>query len=114
MRDLSSYLMSDFLNLSAREVLQTSPGVLLGVTSDGVDILKALQINTVFNLATSRLFANAKLLVQASADSTNYLARFGTVPSDVVDSSATKIPISELQPVSGCNSGFGKILTIPR
>jgi hypothetical protein len=97
MNHLASYLKSDSVNLSPREVLQASPGVLLGVTPGAVDVLNTLQIDTVFDLASSRQFANAELLVQASADPTNYLARFGAVPADVLDSSAMSIPISDLQ-----------------
>src|SRR5262245_11250740 len=97
-----TYLKTEYTQQTVQEVLQSSPAVLLGVPRDAADVLRHLDIETVFDLAASRIFGNAQALLAAGEDFTHAIARHGRAPSDVVDPSATPVPVDELrfQPVS--------------
>ena len=46
--------------------------------------LKTLEIQTVFDPASSRIFANAAMLLEAGTDPRTMLARYGVPPSDAI------------------------------
>ena len=86
----SNLLKTEFLQLSPAEVLTKPPSVLIGASEETEKLLKKLDINTVFDLATSRLFSNASLLTESSKNNKSILRRFGHVPSDMIDSAKLK------------------------
>jgi hypothetical protein len=88
--DLVEYIKTEHTNLDPIEMLQASPGILLGVTQKAAEILKKLEINTVFDLASSRIFINAGMLLEA-----------GNVNAETLSahlSSARKPSLKYLQP----------------
>ncbi|MCC5468520.1 hypothetical protein [Pelosinus baikalensis] len=84
MSSIRQYLKTEFVDLVATEALRQSPNILIGVTDEAAEQLKKLDIHSVFDLALSKVFDNAKKLLQASLDKTNSLSRFGSVPSDAI------------------------------
>ena len=88
---------SEFSHLSATEVLE-SPIVVLNNVSDPIaEVLKSLNIQTVFELAVSRVFNAAHAIVQAANQPESAIASLGTVPAEYVTNTARKRPIRELQ-----------------
>src|SRR5690606_5997397 len=93
--------ISDFLHTSARHlqpraVLQSPVTVLLGVSDRAADVLRELNIHTVFDLATSRLFGNAAAVTAAGNGATSVFGRFGAAPSDVIATSGRAYPVEDL------------------
>lgn len=97
MANFSDKLRSEFATYSLQEVLRASPGVLLGVSTEATQTLKTLDINTIFDLASSRIFAAATLLEQAGSDPQSVLARYGLAPSDVVELLPSDLKVGEIR-----------------
>src|SRR5262245_41597244 len=99
---LTEAVKTEYAQLTAAEVLQSSPVVLLGVPPASARVLQQLGIESVFDLASSRVFANATALLTAGNDVTSVMARHGKAPSDVVDAAAGPVAVDELrfQPVA--------------
>ena len=95
--DITVHLTSAAAGLAPLEVLHSAPSVLVGVSPEAATALKKLEIGSVFELATSTVFANAQLLVDAAVDPRHALARFGAIPDDVVDVVPPGLAVSELQ-----------------
>lgn len=94
---MNERLKTEFLTLDPREALGSSPVILLGVNAAAETALKLVEIETVFDLATSRLFANANQLLNAGVDPKNPYFRYGSPPKDVVNPSAQGHPVDELR-----------------
>src|SRR5688572_973003 len=99
MQSITDYLKTPEANLDPREVLQRSPKTLLGVTDAAANKLDTdLGIKTIFDLASSRIFANAHELLVAGLDPTSTLFQFGTPPADIVNETLVAgIKIDELR-----------------
>ena len=97
MKNLTEHLKIEFNHLLPREILQASPEILLGMSPEAVDALRALNIQTIFDLATSQIFANARLIHLASSDPTHFIAQSGQVPKDLFHTDPPVLPISDLQ-----------------
>ncbi len=95
--DLTTYLTSAAAGLAPLEVLHSPPTVLVGVSPEAVTALVKLEIGSVFELATSKVFANAQTLVDAAMDPRHALARFGAIPDDIVEAVPPGLAVSELQ-----------------
>jgi hypothetical protein len=66
---------------------------LLGVTTAAADVLRqALNIRTVFDLATNDVFAHAARIVDAAANGSSEWSRCGRVPSGVIDRQQPELP----------------------
>jgi hypothetical protein len=90
-------LKTDSAKLDALETLRATPAVLLGVDGPAAAALKQIEIDSVFDLATSRLFANAERLLQAGLDPKDPYFRFGSAPKDVVNTADEDRRIDELR-----------------
>ncbi len=90
-------LKTEHARLDVREALQASPTVLLGVTQAAAAALKQVEIESVFDLATSRLFANAGQLLRAGQDPKDIYYRYGYLPRDVVNAGANGHRVDELR-----------------
>jgi hypothetical protein len=66
MAGYEDYLKTEFGQLTGREALRASPMVLQGVTQAAVDALRLLAIYSVFDLASSRICANATHLLSST------------------------------------------------
>ncbi|MBL8291045.1 MAG: hypothetical protein JNN08_04375 [Bryobacterales bacterium] len=64
MASVSHFLVTSSANLSPLEVLRGPTDTLLGVSPGTATALKKVEIDSVFDLASARIFANATLLVQ--------------------------------------------------
>ncbi|BBH18671.1 hypothetical protein Back11_00160 [Paenibacillus baekrokdamisoli] len=96
--ELLGFIRTDYRNLSVRELLHKSPHVLLGVSAQAADILQKLEINTVFDLATSGVFGAATKLVNAASDVHSALNQHGSPTADLVrEAEAAGKKIDELQ-----------------
>lgn len=83
-RVLSTLIHSDSRQLDPRDILKQSPSVLLAVAPPHLAALAALEIRTVFDLATAEVFDHAIALVNASLEATSMLARHGMPPAHMV------------------------------
>ncbi len=100
MDDITADLVGAFTGLAPLDVLRASPSVLLGVSPAAAAQLTALDIHSVFDLASSRVFANAAMLLDAATDPRSMLARYGLAPSDVVELLPAGLDLSELPQAS--------------
>lgn len=81
---VSDKLKTKFEKFDPRQALQSSPEILLGVSEDAAAALKLIEIESVFDLATSSIFANASKLLNAGRDPKDIYYRFGSPPKDVI------------------------------
>jgi len=103
----SSSIKSQFLNFNSREILQKDVTILIGIDDKIKAVLAKIGITTVFDLASSRYFANAKEIVRASSKSDSLINRYGGVPSQIIDSNVNeevdemyKLPVEKLFGIS--------------
>jgi hypothetical protein len=82
--EIAQLVRNEFRTLDPRELLRKEPGALLGVGAAAAAVLAALEIKTIFDLATSRVFEDAAKLSAAGVDSKSPLAQLGTAPADMV------------------------------
>lgn len=94
---VSAQLKTDFQHLDARKALESSPAILLGVTPAAAAALKQAEIESVFDLASSRLFGNAHRILRAGQDPLDPYFRYGAAPRDMVHADATEQRIDELR-----------------
>src|SRR5437763_3404597 len=78
------HIKTAFMELELREILQSPPDVLLGVSADAASMLAAVPITTVYDLALARMFRDATHLVEAATDPTSVVARYGHPPADLI------------------------------
>lgn len=78
------HVKTAFRQLELRELLQSSPEVLLGVSAGMVTTLASVDILTVYDLALGGLFRDAARVVEAAADPGSTLAQHGVPPSDLI------------------------------
>ncbi|MWC27108.1 hypothetical protein [Paenibacillus sp. MMS18-CY102] len=96
--ELLVLVRTEYRNLPLRELLRLSPHVLLGVSPQAADILKELEITTVFDLATSGVFDAATKLLNAASDIHSALNQHGTPTADLVrEAVAAGKKVNELQ-----------------
>lgn len=96
--DLTSVIRTEFRNLPLRELLHRETRVLLGVNEGTANALKTLDINTVFDLATSVVFDAATKLVTAGNNLKSLLYQYGSPTADMVrETEAAGKKIEELQ-----------------
>ncbi|MEV4111198.1 hypothetical protein [Nonomuraea sp. NPDC049695] len=62
------HVKTEFAHLELREVLQSRPGVLLGVSDAAEATLATIPVRTVYDLALSGAFRDAARVVEAAAD----------------------------------------------
>jgi hypothetical protein len=105
---LYRYIRTEFRNLPLREILHSEIKVLLGVTASASAALKAVDIITVFDLATSNIFDSASKLVNAGTNFKSALYQYGRPTTDMVREAETAgktiselqfLPISILEPI---------------
>ena len=77
-------------------VLARAPTALLGVDDNAGAVLKELGISTVYDLALSTLFANARAVADAAADPMSAAARYGGLPTGVLSDAAAGTPVADL------------------
>jgi hypothetical protein len=91
-------IRTEFRNLQLRELLHRPPDVLLGVSRATATVLKSLEINTVFDLATSVVFDAATKLLNAGTNLKSALYQHGSPTADLVrEADAAGKKIAELQ-----------------
>jgi hypothetical protein len=93
---------SDARDLDPSELAQRPVTVLLGVSQPAAAALAEISIATVFDLAASTLFANARRVVEIAEGDFSTIARAGVAPLDLIDAEARTLPVAELelQPIS--------------
>ncbi|MEZ4617901.1 MAG: hypothetical protein R2867_20660 [Caldilineaceae bacterium] len=94
---MNDKLKTEHVKLDPREALRSSPTILLGVSTAAAAALKLVEIESVFDLATSRLFANANQLLKAGLDPKDSYYRYGAPPKDVVNGNADGHRVDELR-----------------
>ena len=96
--DLLASVRTESRSLTLRELLNETPRVLLGVTTDAVSVLSQIEVDTVFDLATSSVFDDAGKLVKASSAFDSPLSQHGAPSADVVrEGLVAGKPVGELQ-----------------
>jgi hypothetical protein len=71
------HIKTEFVELELREILQSRPGVLLGVSTDAEGTLEAIAVTTVYDLALARPFRDAAHVVEAATDPTSVVGASG-------------------------------------
>jgi hypothetical protein len=80
---ISVFVKADYAGKDARELLQEPITVLIGVNEVTREALASLNIHSVFDLATSKVFTAAKQIAEVSTPSAdNLVAQYGFVPAD--------------------------------
>ena len=77
-------IRTEFRNVTPNELLGKPPTVLLGVSAAAATALAILEIETVFDLATSGVFSDAGKLVEAGSELRGPLYQHGSPTSDLV------------------------------
>ncbi|MGB0524623.1 MAG: hypothetical protein ACPGJS_16740 [Flammeovirgaceae bacterium] len=83
--------------MSPEDLLKASTNILLGMDAARVQVLQKLHIHTVFELATSQLFNNAKQITEAAANENTVLARYQQVGRNMVKNSYAHLTPYQLQ-----------------
>src|SRR5262249_57426439 len=98
---VSRYLRTSATTMAPDEALRARTGLLIGVTSAAEAALAAVQINSIFDLATSRVLAAANALLALKHDPTAVEARLNVVANDVAEM-PPGVPVRELasQPIA--------------
>ena len=91
------HLKTGFEQLTEREVLRESPVVLQGATQAAANALRLLDIYSVFDLATSRVFTNATHLLKNGSNGASLFFKHGYAPADAVDRTLAGEPVDELR-----------------
>lgn len=85
-------------NLSLEALLSQPVTALLGVSTLTDAALQTLDINTIFDLATSDVFSAAGKILDAGSNTTSVFHQHGSAPADLVrDSVVGGKPVEELQ-----------------
>ena len=94
-------IRSPFRNLDPTSALEQPTSILLGISQSAANALGDVGISTVFDLATSEVFANAVDICLLAQDGQGRFAATGKVPHDVLREGHDK-PITDLplQPIS--------------
>ncbi|MGQ4619865.1 hypothetical protein [Nocardia sp. R7R-8] len=82
---LAGYLRSEFSKLAPLEILQAPISALLGLPLAAAAILTSEGLETIFDLACSRVFGDATLLSEAAENPRSALARYGMAPAEIVE-----------------------------
>jgi len=96
MLKIDELLKGKYSFLTPREILSHPVDVLLGCDDHSVNVLKKINIHTVFDLATSRLFGVAKELTDASKGANNSFSAFGFANAESIANELLGKPISDL------------------
>lgn len=94
---VDKYVKTEFRLVDASALIMQPVTALLGVTPDAATLLGNLNIETVFDLASSVIFGAARRIVEAAEDPNSDMALAGSVPLDMVDVAARTVPVGELQ-----------------
>jgi hypothetical protein len=92
---LRNLVRADGHSLSPSELLSKSVTILQGVSEGAKDALKLIDVLTVFDLATSSIFYQARKILEA-VDEQNEITAYGKVPADLLDHSVQLVPLVEL------------------
>ncbi len=96
--ELLDLIRTEFRNLPLRDLLHRSPHVLLGVGPEAAALLQSLEIETVFDLATSAVFSAAGKVLEAGGNLRSPLYQHGSAPTDLVrEGLAVGRKVEELQ-----------------
>jgi hypothetical protein len=96
---MSSYTVhvkTEFVQLELREVLQSPPHVLLGVSNAAETTLAGMSITTVYDLALAAAFRDAARVVEAATDPESIIGRHARPPSDLIVPSHPGDPLASL------------------
>ncbi|WP_152042506.1 M15 family metallopeptidase [Salinigranum salinum] len=83
----SKLVRAEYSDSSVREILEAPVGALVGVDRDDEEALAALNVTTVYDLATSSVFNLARELTQAAEGDGSAMAAYGFAPADATVSS---------------------------
>jgi hypothetical protein len=98
----SDLVKTEFASLPVAEMLGKPVTVLLGVSDDAAAALGGLDIENVFDLALSHVFAAAVQLDDAADNATNTFSRFGAPPADLLNNGTagtTKVADMRFEPI---------------
>jgi hypothetical protein len=99
--DFRRFLRSTSTAMEADEALRARPGALIGISAAAESALATIEINSIFDLAVSRVFAAAARLLAIEQDPTAVEALLNIVASDVAQT-LPGVPARELanQPIA--------------
>ena len=83
-QEIASLVRADFRDTIFSDLLRRPTSVLLGANPAAVDALKLLEVNTVFDLATSEVFASASKISEAGNNTRSLLYQHGSPTADLV------------------------------
>ncbi len=92
---LSNLVRAEGGSLSPSELLSKPVTILQGVSDPAKEALQQIYVLTVFDLATSSVFYQARRIVEA-VEGHNEITAYGKVPADLLDQSGQTVPLAEL------------------
>ena len=94
----TDFVRTEYRTSTPEELLGKPTTALLGVSTAAGDALQIISVKTVFDLATSDVFAAATKILDAGTNAKNVLYQHGSATSDLVhDTAATGKRVNELQ-----------------
>ncbi|MBN8214850.1 MAG: hypothetical protein J0M09_18145 [Xanthomonadales bacterium] len=97
MNNFDSSLTTEAAGKPLVEILRAPPEWLLGVSPEAADALRGIGIESIFDLASSRIFESARLLDEAGSDPQSVVYRFGVAPADVVNALPPGVALGDLR-----------------
>lgn len=107
----SQLVKSEYTNKSVREILDSPIDVLVGVDDEDVNAMAHLDIETVYDLATSRVFTLAReVTMAADGNDESPMAAYGYAPSDATTSgerqSIQELAVDDISSLPGVGEEF--------
>jgi hypothetical protein len=99
MRDYKKHLRTEYLSYAFEQVLKAPVSALIGVTTEAEGALGSLSIHSVFDLAVSKIFNNARAIAEPNEAGKVFL-KYNLVPSDVIRSRQTYSDVAQLAEMS--------------
>lgn len=93
---LASCVKGIYEGESAEVILKRSTEVLLGIDPEAAGALEGLSIRSVFDLASSHLFASAYKIAQETEGRSSLFSHVGAIPGDILDSSLVSMPPADI------------------
>ena len=77
-RDIYALVKTEHQGIPLSDLLRKPTTALLGVNTAAAGALKSFGVNTVFDLATSDLFDNARKILEAGSDTKSFMYQHGS------------------------------------
>lgn len=100
MDNIKSLIKAEYVNKTAQQILKSPINVLIGCDENTVEIMKTISINSVFDLATSKIFHAAKNISNVHEGRASIYEKHDLPSSEMIDDAYLDRSILELKRLS--------------